>query len=104
MTALWLLLAAGLLSWVMRVLFIAVLPADRLPGRARQILTGATPAVLAALTVVLAMNGLRAADGTARVSHIAAIAVAAVLAWWKGNVTLVVFGAMTAATVVQLIL
>jgi hypothetical protein len=61
MSPVWLLLAAGVVSWAMRVLFIAVIPADRLPDRARRALTDATPAVLTALTVVLVIGGLRGA-------------------------------------------
>lgn len=100
MNALLVLLAAGVVSWLMRVMFITVVPADRLPARARHILTNATPAVLAALTVVLVIGGLRGA-GEARLSHVVALVVAVVVARWKGNVTFVVFAAMAAAAVVQ---
>lgn len=100
MSPLLLLLAAGVVSWIMRVMFITVVPADRLPARARDVLTNATPAVLAALTVVLVIGGLRGA-GEARISHVVALVVAVVVARWKGNVTFVVFAAMAAAMVVQ---
>lgn len=43
------LLACVVASWVLRVLLVAVLPAERLPSRVRKVLPHVAPAVLAAL-------------------------------------------------------
>jgi branched-subunit amino acid transport protein len=52
MTALLALLALGAVSWVLRITFITVLPADRLPARLRTGLDYLPPAVLASIVAV----------------------------------------------------
>ena len=46
------LLALGAASWVMRITFITLLPADRLPARVRYSLEYLAPAVLASIVAV----------------------------------------------------
>lgn len=57
MTAALVLLAAAAATWLLRVLFIGIVPADRLPARMRQALPHVGPAVLAALIVTGLVRG-----------------------------------------------
>jgi len=52
MTALLAMLALGAISWVLRVTFVTLLPADRLPARLRDGLEYLPPAVLASIVAV----------------------------------------------------
>lgn len=52
MTALVAMLGLGVCCWVLRILFIAVIPADRLPATAREAMIFLAPAVLGAMVAV----------------------------------------------------
>lgn len=51
------LLAAAVATWLLRVLFITIVPADRLPARVRRALPHVGPAILAALIVTSLVQG-----------------------------------------------
>ncbi|MET9315864.1 AzlD domain-containing protein [Kribbella sp. NPDC003505] len=56
MTALLALLALGAISWVLRIIFITLVPADRLPARLRDGLEYLAPAVLSSIIAVELMR------------------------------------------------
>jgi branched-subunit amino acid transport protein len=58
----WTMLVLGMACWVARVLFILVLPADRLPHRVRRALGCLAPATMAALVAVEADTATRGGD------------------------------------------
>jgi branched-subunit amino acid transport protein len=60
MTALLAMLVLGVVSWVLRIAFVALLPADRLPARLRDGLEYLAPAVLAAIVAVELVARIRA--------------------------------------------
>ena len=62
MTALLALLVLGAVSWVLRITFVTVLPADRLPARVRNGLEYLAPAVLASIIAVELMHLVHNAD------------------------------------------
>jgi branched-subunit amino acid transport protein len=62
MTTVVAMLLLGLACWVLRVLLIVMVPAERLPGRIREALGHLAPAVLAALVAVEADAAARGAD------------------------------------------
>ena len=75
------LLACAAVTWVLRVLLIVAVPADRLPDRVREALPDVGPAVLAALIVgSLVHGGGLLALVTPTPPHLALIAAGAV-AW-----------------------
>ncbi|HXV94035.1 MAG TPA: AzlD domain-containing protein [Pseudonocardia sp.] len=70
--------AAGLVSWLLRVLFIALVPATRLPGPVLRALGHAGPATLAALVA----SGLaRPASPIALLPALAALLVGGLVTW-----------------------
>jgi branched-subunit amino acid transport protein len=62
MTALLALLALGAVSWVLRITFVNLLPADRLPTRLRNGLEYLAPAVLSAIIAVELTTSIRNTD------------------------------------------
>jgi branched-subunit amino acid transport protein len=76
-------LLAALGTWLLRVAFIVMLPAERLPARVRRVLDDAGPVVLAAMAAHVAVAGH--ASGL----HLAPMAVggaaAALVAWRTTN-------------------
>jgi branched-subunit amino acid transport protein len=75
------LLACAAVTWVLRVLLIVAVPADRLPDRVREVLSDVGPAVLAAMIVgSLVHGGGLAALVTPTPAHLALLAAVAV-AW-----------------------
>jgi branched-subunit amino acid transport protein len=72
----------ALATWLLRISFIVLLPADRLPGWVRRTLRHVGPAALAALVVIgLAGQGGPAALFTPSAEHVALLA--AGLAAWR---------------------
>lgn len=70
--------AAGLVSWLLRVLFITLVPASRLPARVRETLRHGAPAALAALIA----TGLARPSAAAPVlPMLLALLAGAVVAW-----------------------
>jgi branched chain amino acid efflux pump len=79
MTALLALTLGALATWLLRVGFVTILPADRLPVRLRRALPHVGPAVLAALVISsLAGTGGPAALFTPSAQHVALLAAALV--------------------------
>jgi branched-subunit amino acid transport protein len=78
MSALLTLSACAVATWLLRVAFITLLPADRLPGAAHGALRYAGPAVLGAMVVtgLIGPDGLAALAPSAR--HLALLAAALV--------------------------
>jgi branched-subunit amino acid transport protein len=93
-------LALGALAtWLLRVSFITLLPADRLPDRLRRSLRHVGPAVLAALVVTSLMGtGGPAALAAPSAEHVALLA-AGVVAWRFRNLV----APITAAVLVMLV-
>jgi branched-subunit amino acid transport protein len=82
------LLAAGAVSWVLRVVAITVLPAARLPTVARRLLDHAGPAALAAMVGAAVAGGLALPDLAVRLPVLAGAAVAAIVAWRRRGLVL----------------
>jgi branched-subunit amino acid transport protein len=87
MTALLVLAAAGATSWLLRVTFITVFPARKLPKWLRETLEAAGPAAIAGLLATdLAHRG--AADPSIIPALILGTAVAVAVTWWFRNLAL----------------
>jgi branched-subunit amino acid transport protein len=101
MTALLIVLSASLATWLLRILFITVLPAERLPARVQRAFDDVAPAVLAAIVVshVVRAGG----PGEIPWPTLGAVLAAAAVAWRSRNLALpvvigvVVFGLLLAA-------
>jgi branched-subunit amino acid transport protein len=100
--ALMAIVAAAGVTWLLRVLFIALIPGDRLPRSVRRSLAVAGPAAMAAL-VVVAVVGVRTPGGAPPWRHLAAVTVAAVAARCGANLGVVVVVAILAAGVISAI-
>jgi branched-subunit amino acid transport protein len=95
------LILAIVITWLTRVMFIALVPADRLPPRVQTMLAAATPAVMGALTIATTLN-LRAATGSGLLHQVLPLGVAAMLAR-RSNLAVVVLGALATGTVLRAI-
>jgi branched-subunit amino acid transport protein len=93
MSALLTLSACAVATWLLRVAFITLLPADRLPGVAHRALRYAGPAVLGAMVVtsLIGPDGLAALAPSAR--HLALLA-AALVAWRVRNLAAPIIAAL----------
>jgi branched-subunit amino acid transport protein len=100
-TALLIVLGASLATWLLRIVFITVLPAERLPARVQRAFDDVAPAVLAAIVVshVVRAGG----PGGIPWPTLGAVLAAAVVAWRSRNLALpvavgvAVFGLLLAA-------
>jgi uncharacterized membrane protein len=63
MTALLIVLGASLATWLLRIGFITVLPAERLPARVQRAFDDVAPAVLAAIVVSHVVRRVRTVAG-----------------------------------------
>jgi branched-subunit amino acid transport protein len=103
MTVFAVLVAAGLLSWALRVALITVVPASRLPTRVRAALDHVGPAVLAALLAA----GLTRDGGVLALASPApallALLVSAGVAWRTKRLAASVGGAMGAFWLLSLL-
>jgi branched-subunit amino acid transport protein len=95
------LVAAIAVTWLARVAFVTLLPADRLPEAIKAGLVAAAPAVLGALTVVTLLQARVAA--ASRTTHLVPLAVAAFLAHRRANLAVIVVAAITVATCLRLL-
>jgi branched-subunit amino acid transport protein len=86
MTALLIVLTASLATWLLRIGFITMLPAERLPARVQRAFDDVAPAVLAAIVVSHVVR----AGGPNEISWptLAAVAAAAAVAWRSKNLAL----------------
>jgi branched-subunit amino acid transport protein len=101
MTALVIVLAASLVTWLLRIGFITVLPAERLPARIQRAFDDVAPAVLAAIVVSHVVHA--GGPGAIPWPTLAAFLAAAAVAWRSTNLALpvvvgvTVFGLVLAA-------
>jgi branched-subunit amino acid transport protein len=86
MTALLIVLSASLATWLLRIGFITVLPAERLPARVQRAFDDVAPAVLAAIVVshVVRAGG----SGELPWQTLGAVLAAAAVAWRSRNLAL----------------
>jgi branched-subunit amino acid transport protein len=93
MSALLTLSMCAVATWLLRVAFIALLPADRLPGAAHRALRYAGPAVLGAMVVtsLIGSDDMAALAPSAR--HLALLA-AALVAWRVRNLAAPIIAAL----------
>jgi branched-subunit amino acid transport protein len=85
-TPLLIVLSAALATWLLRIVFITVLPADRLPARVRRAFDDVAPSVLAAIVVSHVVRGF--GPGDIPWPTLAAVVAAAAAAWWSKNLVL----------------
>ena len=102
-TAVAVLLAVGVISWLFRVAAITLLPATRLPPVARRLLDDAVPAALAAMVGAGLAGGAALPDLAPRLPVLAGAAVTAVLAWRARGIVLPVMAGLAAAWLLSLV-
>lgn len=100
MTAPTVLLLAALVTWALRVSFIALVPAARLPARVHRALDDVAPAVMAAIVVTHLAHG--EGFGGLVPSDLAAAGAAAVVAWRTGHLAGTVLTGVVAAGLLRL--
>jgi len=98
------LLAAGMVSWILRIAAITVFPAPRLPPLARRLLDHATPAALAAMVGVGIAGGAAAPGLASRLPVLLGVVVTAVLARRRRGLVLPVGAGLAVAWVVAVLL
>jgi branched-subunit amino acid transport protein len=101
MTAAIVLLLAAAVSWALRVLFITVVPAARLPAPVRGALDDVAPAVMAAMVVTSLAHG-RGPSGLAA-AEVAAALLAALVAWRTRNLAWTVVTGVVALGLLRLV-
>jgi branched-subunit amino acid transport protein len=89
MTALWSMLALGIVCWVFRIAFVMLLPAERLPDRIRSSLEHLAPAVLASIVAVHVVALVRHASPGSALTLLGAIAIIGVVAYRIRNLSIV---------------
>jgi branched-subunit amino acid transport protein len=94
----------GGISWVFRIAFVLLVPADRLPAAVRRGLDYLAPAVLAAIAAVEFVTVTASGDGTQAWASLAAIGVVAVVAYVTRNLTAVVGVALLAIVVLDVVI
>jgi branched-subunit amino acid transport protein len=100
-TAVVVLLAVGVLSWLFRVGAITLLPATWLPPPVRRLLDHAVPAALAAMVGAGIAGGAALPDLASRLPVLAGAVVTAVLAWRVRGIVLPVMAGLAAAWVLS---
>jgi branched-subunit amino acid transport protein len=101
MTAVLVLGLAAVVTWGLRILFISLVPAARLPEHVQAALGDVAPAVMAALVVGSLTHG-RGVAGLVP-SDVAAAVLAAAVAWWTRNLGLTVAVGVVAAGLLRLL-
>lgn len=102
MTAVIVLLLAAVTTWLLRVLFITLVPASLLPGRVRLALDDVAPAVMAALLMTHLAHG-QGLVGLV-LSDVLAAMVAAAVAWRTRHLAATVVVGIVAAGLLRLLL
>lgn len=92
----------ALACWVFRIVFVLVVPAEKLPLRVQQGLTYLAPAVLAVLVAVELTSVVSAADLRGSLLALGAAAVVAAVAWRFRNLTLAVAVGLVAVLAIDL--
>jgi branched-subunit amino acid transport protein len=95
-------LAAG--SWALRVAFIVLIPAERLPERVTAALGHTAPAVLASLVSVETVTGLKDDGGDARLAVVAALIAITTVAARRPNLALSAGLGVASALLIDLVL
>lgn len=103
MTALLVLASAGAVSWVLRVLFITLVPARSLPQKLRIALNSAGPAAMAAM-LATEFSEVRSVENTALAPWVVGAAIAALIANRVRNLGVTVVGGTVAYGLVTLVL
>ena len=96
--------ALALASWLMRALFIVLVPAQRLPQRLRDALTYLAPAVLAALVAVEVVGAARGLDGVQLALLLGSVVLAATAVRVTGSLALAVGIGLGAAVLLDVVL
>lgn len=91
------LVAAGAVSWLLRVTPIALLPAGRLPASARRLLDHAAPAAISAMVGAGIAGGSAFSDLGPRVPVLLGAVVAALIAWRRRGLVLPVAAGLVVA-------
>lgn len=95
------LLAASVVSWLLRVGFITIVPARRLPDAVRRVLDSTAVAALAALLATGLARGIDAPGYGPVPPVLVAAAIAALVAWRTGRMGLTVAVAVVALWLLQ---
>jgi branched-subunit amino acid transport protein len=101
-TAFFLLAGAGIVSWVLRALFITLVPARNLPERFRGALTSAGPAAMAAL-LAAEFSHTQSVENTVLAPWVIGAIIAALLAHRLENLGVTVVGGTVAYGLVTLV-
>jgi branched-subunit amino acid transport protein len=91
------LLAAGAVSWALRIAVITLWPAPRLPAAVRRVLAHAAPAAIAAILGAGIAGGAALPDLASRMPVLAGAVVTAAFAWWRRGLVLPVAAGLLAA-------
>ncbi|GAA0944833.1 AzlD domain-containing protein [Pseudonocardia zijingensis] len=91
------LVAAGAVSWLLRVIPITLLPAARLPAPARRLLDHAAPAAIAAMVGAGIAGGNALPELAARLPVLLGALVAGVIAWRRRGLVLPVVAGLAVA-------
>jgi branched-subunit amino acid transport protein len=89
MIALLSMLALGIVSWMFRIAFVMLLPAERLPDRVRSSLEHLAPAVLASIVAVQVVALVRHSSPGSALPLLGAIAIIGVVAYRIRNLSIV---------------
>lgn len=96
-------LALALLCWGLRVTFVLLVPADRLPAAVARGLRHLAPAALAAICAVELTGALDPADLASSAASLAIVGVAAAVALRTRNMTWTVVAGVAAVLLVDLV-
>jgi branched-subunit amino acid transport protein len=91
------LVAAGAVSWLLRVIPITLLPAARLPAPVRRLLDHAAPAAIAAMVGAGIADGNALPELAARLPVLLGALVAGVIAWRRRGLVLPVVAGLAVA-------
>jgi len=91
------LLAAGVVSWLLRIAAITLWPAPRLPAAVHRVLAHAAPAAIAAMLGAGIAGGAAVPDLASRAPVLVGALVTAGLAWWRRGLVLPVVAGLLAA-------
>lgn len=104
MTGMTALLLVALASWLLRIGFVVLLPAHRLPDAARGALGHVAPAALAAIVAVdLVQLVTGSGGGLPLAESLVAVAVIAAVAWWTRSLAICTVLALAIVGVLDLI-
>lgn len=96
-------LALGLACWVLRTMFVLMVPADRLPASVAQALQHLAPAVLASIIAVELTGTVDLSDLTSTLESVAVVLVAGIIAQLTRSMSSTVLAGVVAVLTVDLI-